>query len=154
MKRQLGAVSVQALTKLGTVRRKGFLAAIAVKLINLVKRGCVLTYQVYKASVQRARYGLLERTADLRREDNLPVATTAISMAKLTDDQWFTLVSNQKAEVGKRGPGCPRKHPMTTGPLPQLTAPSGSNSRPQSSLFGTESRERMARYALASPVPD
>ena len=102
------------------------------------QKGACPSFASYKANVQRARYGLMERTADLRREERIPAASIQTKTAKTIDSQGFTLVSHQKAEGVKRGPGRPRKQPLVPAPQPpHLFAPSGSNSRPQSSPFGT-----------------
>ena len=52
------------------------------------------SFAAYKASVQRARYGFMEKTADLRKESDTYTSNTLIAVAKQADDQEFTLVFN------------------------------------------------------------
>ena len=81
------------------------------------QKGACQNFAAYKASVQRARYELMERTAEYRKGESLTMASTTTTTAKPTDDQGFTLVSHQKPEVLKRGPGRPRKQ-LLVNPLP------------------------------------
>ena len=46
------------------------------------QKGACTDFASYKASVQRARFGLMERTADLRREKSLPAAIPSTTAAK------------------------------------------------------------------------
>ena len=78
----------------------------------------------------------MKRTAELRKGETIPAASTTTTTAKQTDDQGFTQVSHQKPDVLKTGPGRPRKH-LLFNPPPQVFGPSGTSSRPQSSLFST-----------------
>lgn len=71
------------------------------------QRASCRTFQAYKGSVQKARFELLERTAEIRRETS-PIIVSQTASAT-TDDQGFTLVTNRKVEPQKRGPGRPRK---------------------------------------------
>ena len=99
------------------------------------KKSCQ-NFVLYKASVQRARWELLERTADIKREETRPTVINQPT-ANTATDQRFTLVSHQKPEGGKRGPGRPRKQPLVPVTQEYLFAPSESSSRPQSTLFST-----------------
>ena len=63
------------------------------------QKGTCPSFAAYKASVQRARYDLSEKTAELRRESEAFTATTLTTAAKNIDDQWFTLVSNQRPKA-------------------------------------------------------
>ena len=101
------------------------------------QKGACPSFAAYKANVQRARYGLMERTAELRRESETLTELPQLNTANIPDDHGFTLVTNQKPEGFKRGPGRPRKQVQVPAPSQHLFAPSGSKSRPQPSLFGT-----------------
>lgn len=81
------------------------------------QKGSCPNFTAYKASVQRAKFELLERTAEIRRERE-PVVSMELTKpigAITKEDQGFTLDSNHRAEGSNRGPGRPRKvQPATT----------------------------------------
>ena len=107
------------------------------------QKGACQNFAEYKASVQRARYGLMEKTADLRREEFTPTEPQNKLTAKIVDDQGFTLVSSQRVEGQKRGPGRPRKQVLVPAIQP-LSTPSASTSRPQASIFNTRGKGKDA----------
>ena len=100
------------------------------------KGGC-LNFASYEVSVQRARYGLMKKTAQFRRDDNFNSALTLPSTARTTDDQVFTLVSYKKADGGKREPERPRKQLLVPAPAPLPIPPSGPSSGPQACFLNT-----------------
>ena len=102
------------------------------------QKGAFQNFTAYKVSVQRARCYLMKSTAGFMKGQFLPPPSTPTTV-RAKDDQGFTLVSHQKPEVLKRGPGRPRKQ-LQVNPPPQVFGPSGSSSRPQSSLFSTRGR--------------
>lgn len=71
------------------------------------KRSCQ-KYTAYKASVSRARDELWEKTAGLRKEVSIPMATKTPTVKSGTDQE-FHIVTRQKTYGTKRRRGRPRK---------------------------------------------
>ncbi|KAI1007232.1 hypothetical protein K3495_g991 [Podosphaera aphanis] len=110
------------------------------------QNGACPSFTQYKASIQRARYELLERTAEIRRTAET-IKPTAImkTAAQATADQGFTGVTN-KPEGVKRGPGRPRKEKIPTTTNSTFTQP--NDVRPQASSISTSSTPKVTAIPM------